>query len=196
MALMSLQSGISSQYGMAPELSGAGTGFGAGTFLAVSSLLSGISSLGNAITQSSAIRSQARFQQAQFKFNQRLADLEAREAERVGLAEATKVRASARKLEAEQRVRFAAQGVDPRFGTPSAILDSTQFLSEMDAITVQNNAYRRAFGYKVESIGYGTQARFSRLASQGAARSTILAGGVSSIGAGLESSYYFSGGGF
>lgn len=196
MALMSLQSGISSQYGMAPELNGASAGFGAGTYLAISSLLSGISGLGNAISQSSAIRSQSRFQQAQFRFNQRLADLEAKEAERVGLAEATKLRASARKLESEQRVRMAAQGVDPRVGTPAAILDSTQFLSEMDAITIQNNAYRRAFGYKLEGLGYGTQARFARLASQGAARSTILSGGASAVGSGIESSYYFSGGGF
>ncbi len=55
----------------------------------------------------------------------------------------------------------------------------------MDALTVKNNAWREAWGYKAQARSYRTQGALSRLASRNEANSTLLTGGLQAVNAGV-----------
>lgn len=50
-----------------------------------------------------------------------------------------------------QRTALAANGVDVNSGSASQLQDDTAMLGELDALTIQNNAAREAYGYRVQA---------------------------------------------
>jgi hypothetical protein len=57
-------------------------------------------------------------------------------------------RLAGRKLLGRQRVGFAGQGVDVNSGTAALIQADTTAGTEMDALTIRNNAAREAYGLR------------------------------------------------
>lgn len=50
-----------------------------------------------------------------------------------------------------QRSAQAANGIDVNSGSAAQLQDDTAMLGELDALTIQNNAAREAYGYRVQA---------------------------------------------
>jgi hypothetical protein len=67
-----------------------------------------------------------------------------------GRLDAGKIRMAGSQLVAKQKVAYANSGVAIDSGTPAAVMESTQGLSELDAQTAENNAAREVWGYRMQ----------------------------------------------
>ena len=135
-----------------------------------------VSSIGSAYTQSQAIQAQGEYQKAQFEINAKFANLQAKQAIKVGDKTAAEVQADAERMVGRQRAVLAAQGIDINVGSAVDIQEDTRMQAEVAAMTVKNNAWREAWGYKVEAAGFGNQAKMSEMAASNNARATLLTG--------------------
>jgi hypothetical protein len=90
-----------------------------------------------------------------------------------------------------QRAAFAASGVDISDvdSTAQNVFADTLALSEEDAITIQANAAREAWGFKVQARDYGLRGELARAEGRDRALGTI----VSTAGTALYTRYGFRG---
>lgn len=94
--------------------------------------------------------------------NAELARRERAAAIEAGKEEESSFRQKLRKIQGEQRVGFAASGVSLASGSPADVLTDTAVLGELDALTIRDNAARRAFGFEVEEANYLTEQRLQK----------------------------------
>jgi len=154
--------------------------------LAVLGGISAVSSISGSITESGAIKSKASYEAQQLEFNSKLADLNARSTERVGKENAQNYKTQIKQLIGSQRASMAAQGIDISSGSALDIQVETAELGALDALTIRNNAFREAAGYRIEAAGYTGQAEFTRVAGESNARNTLISGGLSAINQGFQ----------
>lgn len=145
-----------------------------------------MSSIGNAVAQSSAAKSQGEFQKQQAEQNARLAELQAKEAEQAGEKEAQQHRKKVRAMIGSQKAGLAAQGIDIGSGSALELFGETAEMGEMDAATIRKNSYRQAFGLRQQASMTRSQGRFDYMSSRAEARNTLLTGGLQAAGYGLE----------
>lgn len=55
---------------------------------------------------------------------------------------------------AEGTQQYATSGVDTASGSPLDVLGDAKMIGTLDDMTIRNNAFRQAMGYKVEAINY------------------------------------------
>ena len=105
------------------------------------------------------------------------------------------VRRTAKQIEGRQRVSFAAQGIEAS-GSAADTISETQTLAgidevaikraaNLDILTIRNNAWRVAWGYKAQADEYRLKGRFTNLASKTKQRNTILTGSIQAMSWGL-----------
>lgn len=123
-------------------------------------LLSGAS----ALYQHKKGREAAKGAERMAEFEASLLDSQADDAIARGAEEEAKFRAGVKKLKGSQRVALASQGIDINTGSALAVQEETEVLSELDALTIRNNARREAWGFK-------TQGQLTRAAGFGQAQS-------------------------
>lgn len=123
-----------------------------------------------------SIKARGRYEESIYNTNARLANLKAKDAIERGKTEANKLRSESRKFIGAQRAAAAAQGVQVDIGSVGDIVNETENLTALDAITIKNNAFREAFGYRVESIEQRYMGQNARRSADFEARSTILTG--------------------
>ena len=75
-----------------------------------------------------------------------------------GKQEASALRTGASSVAAEQFVAFSNSGIDASTGTAADVQASTKARGELEALTVENNAAREAWGYKKHGLAFQTQA--------------------------------------
>lgn len=82
-----------------------------------------------------------------------------------------------------QRAALAASGVDMTQGSALDLLSSTEFLSQQEVNTIQNNAAREAWGYDVQGSNYQSNAEFERWKAKNAnpGKAAAMAGGSTLI---------------
>lgn len=90
-----------------------------------------------------------------------------------------------------QRVAQAANGGLINEGSNAALQEDTAAIGELDALTIQNNAAREAYGYKVQAITGNSNANALGARANATGNNTLLGGVVSGVGA-----YFGGGGGF
>lgn len=151
--------------------------------------LSAGSSLLNASNQSSALKAQGAYQQQIAEMNARASDDLAKDAVERGKTESSLVRNRARQMLGSQRAGYAGQGVEVNSGTALQIQDETYTMGETDALTVKNNAWREAWGYKTQAKNIRSQGRLANMTAQLQARNTMLTGGLTAIGSVLSGGY-------
>lgn len=78
--------------------------------------------------------------------------------------------------------RAGMSGVDLSTGSSLDVLVGTAGIGEQDALTIQNNAAREAWGYKTQANYARNQARFSKSQGYFGAASTILTGSLQAQG--------------
>lgn len=83
--------------------------------------------------------------------NARLARLAAADATTRGEQDAGRERMATSQEIGSMRTAFGASGVDGSVGSPLKAMRDTRVMSEMDALTIKNNAAREAWGYKMQA---------------------------------------------
>lgn len=81
-----------------------------------------------------------------------------------------------------QRTALAGNGIDVNSGSAAQLQDDTAMLGELDALTIQNNAAREAFGYKVQSVQDINNAKQVKKNASASATGSILGGLGSAFG--------------
>ena len=114
--------------------------------------------------------------------NERLAELQAKEAKRRGGADVARSRTEFRKLLGKQRASLAAQGIDIGSGSAQDIQEETQVMSKLDALTIKTNAAREAFGIRAAGEAEGVQGKLAETEATTGAISTLLTGGLKAAG--------------
>lgn len=113
--------------------------------------------------------------------NKRLALQAAADAVIRGSQEAARTRMAATQMMGRQKVAFGASGVDATVGTAAQVQAGTRMMSELDALTLENNAVREAWGYRSQAEHFGRQAKLDELRYQNQQLGTAL-GGVGRVG--------------
>ena len=160
---------------------------GTGTLLAAALVNQGFNQINTASREAGAIEDQGAFQSSLYRYNAKVADMQAEDAIRRGDREAELVRREGKQIVGTQRAIQAAQGLDISQGTPLEIQEHTESFSAIDAITIRNNARKEAFGYKARSIESSLQGKFTKFASKSRAGSTLLSGGLQAANTFLKS---------
>lgn len=148
--------------------------------------------IGNAYAQSQAIKARAAYQSTISKINAEMANLAAEDAIKRGEVSARDYQKEVDQMIGQQRVAYAAQGVDVNFGSAADIQEETRMRGALDALTIKNNAWREAWGYRVEALNSTFAGEFAKLEGKSASRQTLLTGGMQALGYGAQAAGQFS----
>ena len=145
----------------------------------------------NSYAQSKALKQQGQYEQQIYQQNARSLERQAGDTIERGRIEAAKVRRGARSVIGQQRTSYAGQGVDVNSGTALDLQDETFAMGEMDVLTVKNNSWLEAFGYKTEASNQKFKAAYTRRAADFNAQATLVTGGLRAAGDILEGAYKY-----
>lgn len=151
-------------------------------------------SLAGGYQQSQAAKAQAAAASANAEVNARLSGVAAADAIARGESDAARVKRNAKRITGAQRAALAAQGLNPDAGSGLDLQQDTAALSAVDALTVRNNAWREAWGYKVQGVSSTAQGKYAEIAGGAQARASLLTGGLEAVQYGLKAGYYAGGG--
>lgn len=136
-----------------------------------------------------AQQGQLNYQAAVDRNNKIISDRYAQDAIDRGKVEEEEQRRKTQQIKGNQRVGFAANGIDLGSDVVTETLQDTAMYGELDALTVRNNAQREAYGYKVQGMNFEASAinntvsgKNAKTAGKTAAFGTILSGGSSVLG--------------
>lgn len=139
------------------------------------SLASGVMGASNAI-------SQGNYQSSLLRQNAALKNQAADEAVIAGNTSADWQRVKANQAIGTQRSVQAANGIDVNSGSSAQLQDDTAMLGELDALTIQNNAAREAYGYRVQANQDRANAKQVKKNARQQAIGSILGGTGSAFG--------------
>lgn len=145
-----------------------------------------ISSFGNAYSQSQAIKGQAAYQKAVTQINAKLANMQAEDALKRGETTARDYKKEVEGMIGTQRVAMAAQGVDVNFGSAKDVQEQTRHQMERDILTIKSNAFREAWGYKVEATNLSYAGKFMEISAKNQSTQTLITGGMNALNYGLQ----------
>jgi len=154
--------------------------------------LMGVQALGTAATsyaQSKALKAEGEFQSEIYQSNARIQALRAEDAVNRGEKSAKRAKEAASRLIGSQRAALGAQGIDIESGSALDIQEETASLGAEDALNIRNNAWREAWGFRVEEQDLKSKAKFAKITAGNKSRNTILTGGLT-IAKDLGSQYY------
>lgn len=129
-----------------------------------------------------AQRKMGDYQSDMYGFNSSISKLQQQDALERGEKEASAFLLKGRQTIASQKVALAAQGVDVSTGSAAEIQEDTAAQAAIGAMQIRNNAWREAWGYKVQSINYDQQGFIAKTSAQNEARSTMLTGVANAVG--------------
>ncbi len=164
------------------------------SLMAVSQATSAVNTGVGAYNSSEAAIAEGNYQKQMAQIKSKLANMQAEAATKRGEKEAQLKMNQAKQAASRQRAMAAGQGVAVDAGSVGDLQADTLSLGAIDAMTIKNNAYREAFGYKSEAINYQSQADFAELSAQNKSRNSLVTGGLGVISGTMQSIYYGSGG--
>jgi hypothetical protein len=128
-----------------------------------------------------AMRAKGEYERRQADSNARLAMIRAEDALNRGDFEANAIKKKADQVKGAQKTALAANGIDVNSSLAGNALFETEVMSELDMMQVKNNAWREAWGYRVQANDLRGQGKMALVASKGEARSTMLTGGLGAL---------------
>lgn len=144
------------------------------------------SSLINSNSQAKGQTDQASYSADRFDTNAKLADQQANDAITRGELDASAHDRKVKLLIGQQRAKMGAQGADLSSGSALDIQKDTAGLGAEDILQIKNNAYREAWGYRVQADDYRRQADLQRSSGKNSSRNTILTGLSEAVGTGFQ----------
>jgi hypothetical protein len=145
-----------------------------------------VSSFASAYMQAEALRTQGEYQRSMSNINAKFAKIKADDAINSGEKAASHVKKQGRQVAGKQRAALAAQGIDVDFGSASDVQRDSEEEVAKDVMKIRNNAWRTAWGFTTQSDLDQGQSKMNYLASMNQANSTILTGGLQSVGYGMR----------
>jgi len=100
------------------------------------------------------------------------------------------VRLRGARIKSAQRASMAANGIDLQSSTAQNVLNSTDVLNETDALTVQSNALKAAFGYRTQSVSDKNSANIYSAVSDGMSPLGNATGSLLSSGGAVAESWH------
>lgn len=143
-------------------------------------------------TKAGAINRQGEFTQSMYDANARIAEMQGQDAIRRGDKEASNLKKASKRMIGTQRAALAAQGIEIDSGSAADIQTDTAELAAQDVLTIKNNAWREAWGYRVQANDLRGKGKYAKAAAENEAASTMLTGGLKFF-KGAADSGYFSG---
>lgn len=131
--------------------------------------------------QSKATQAAYNYQAAVNRNNAQIAEWQAADAIARGQKSEQAQRLKAAQLKSSQRAAFAARGVALNEGSPLNILADTDYMNELDALTIRDNAARESWAFRNQAAGYASDAsmlsaRADAESPMGAAFGSLLTG--------------------
>jgi hypothetical protein len=145
---------------------------------ALFSLFQGGASLAGASAQSGAIDAKGQYEAQMYEQNARFAEINADDALKRGAEAAQQQLKRGAEVQGSQRAALAAQGIAIDSGSAADIQADTAALAAQDAMKIQNNAWREAWGYRVQANDYRGKAELTKLGAKTDSANTLLAGGM------------------
>ena len=130
-----------------------------------------------------------------FKFNAKIAELQAMEAREAGDARARLSDRRYAQLRGTQRAAFGARGVDVSQGTPAQVQADTDMIRAEEHLAIQNSAWREAWGHSARAASYRLQGERARSRGQQAGIGGLIKIGVRIGTSLLSQGSQFNGGG-
>ena len=127
-------------------------------FATVASAASTVTGAFGAYSTGQANAGAASYQAAVARNNAAVAEQNAQYALQSGRIEEQTRRQKTAGIIGEQRAKMAASGIDIGSGTPLNLQESTAQVGELDALTIRNNAMRKAYGYRVQASDFDANA--------------------------------------
>jgi hypothetical protein len=112
--------------------------------------------------QGTAAQASANAEADLMDYNASVAEIQAEQTVEQGAVEAARYKEQMEGVVGAQRAGFAGQGVDVSSGSALAVQADTQAIAEMDALQIQSNAARQAWGYQVEAYDSKKRALYAR----------------------------------
>lgn len=109
--------------------------------------------------EAQAKKAQLRYQSRVARNNAQLAEWGAQQETIVGRSEEQASRMRTAQIFSGQRAAMAANGVDLGDGSAVDVLASTRFMGERDALTIRDNAARRAWGLRIQKMNFESEAK-------------------------------------
>lgn len=124
--------------------------------------------------------------------NAQYSEQQAKDVLEIGKEQESRHMAQVRQLIGSQRAAIGASGIDISSGSAKDIQEEAAFLGELDRLTIQNNAAREAWGYRVQAQDLRNRAKLAKMGALNQA-SGIRAGGYSTLltGAAQVGSLYY-----
>jgi len=128
-------------------------------------LLLGSTLLGAAgqMSQARAQAQSANYQSQLAQMNAQIAEARSRDAIERGQVEESQKRQQVSNFMGRQKVAFARNNVDMRFGSPLDSIVDTATLGEMDALTIRANAAREAYDHRVGAANARAQSSLYKM---------------------------------
>lgn len=161
-----------------------------GSMMAISMGVSAASTLSSSYVKSKALKTQAKYEMQQAEANSRIALIKEQDAIEQGDRAAHSVRRKANQITGQQRTASAASGLDVNSGVSLDLQTETGIMSDLDMMTVKNNAWREAWGYRVQASDAMGAAKLSASGLRSEAKSTMLTGGLTSLSYATQGAYY------
>lgn len=161
--------------------------------IAAVAALQAFTSYASAYSQSEDIKAQGVYQKSQDEFNSKVADFQGEDAIQRGDKAANQQRKITNETIGAQRASMANQGIDVNSGSAADIQSQTRVMGEQDALTIKNNAWREAWGYKMQALGYKSQGEYAGFAADSKSRNTLLTGGLQAVGYGAQAYTRYNG---
>lgn len=157
-----------------------------GTIAAIAFGVNAIGQLIGSAGEANAQREQGEYQKHMSEVNAKLAEDQGADAIKLGDLEAGQVARKGAAVRGSQRVAYAAQGIDVNSGVAAEVQADTEALSQIDQLTIKNNAWRTAWGYKVEALNSRSKGEFAKIAADKSANNTLLTGGLKALGSATQ----------
>lgn len=142
--------------------------------------VSALTTSAGAFQESRAQRRVGEYESEIYETNRRLSEFQAEDILRRGELQAKEHKRKVRRLIGSQRAALAAQGQELSLAESDAlaIQEESAIMGALDVLEIKNNAWREAWGYRVQASQYEAQREFARLTAKQKARQTILTGGL------------------
>lgn len=148
----------------------------------------GMSAMG-AANQANTQKNVLGYQAAVANNNATIANYQAQQETVIGAQQEQASRIKTANLYGAQRASMAANGIDLGEGTATDVLTSTEYMGERDALTIRDNAARRAWAYKTNAQNYTSEASADSAMGSAINPTMSAAGSLLTGAAGLSKSW-------
>jgi hypothetical protein len=129
-----------------------------------------------------AAHKQGEYAEKTAEYNAKVSEQQAQQATEAGATEEQQHRQKVVQFEASQRAAMASSGALVDSGSFGDVLDTTVKTGEMDALTIRENALRKAWGYRVGADVERSQGAMAKSAANANMVGSLLTGATSTFG--------------